>query len=134
MVRAILAAIAGFLAIGILLVFTDQITTTLSQGFNSTPGPVRFTLFSFLFGLTTGSSYCFLGGYLCAALAKENARLATLILMLGGELIGSVVVTVFWHSLPHLFAIAMLLIFAACVRAGSNFQRRGNTPAVSLQR
>lgn len=132
MVRAILAAIAGYAAISILLVFTDQIMTVMFQGFNPNPAPVRFTLFSFLFGLIAGSSYCFLGGYVCASLAKQNARLAAFILMVGGELTGIVAAIVYRRSVPYWFASMMLVVFAVCVRAGSEFQRRRDTPIASL--
>ena len=132
MVRAILAAMAGCAAIGIPLVFTDQIITLMSQGFNSTGGPVRFTLFSFLFGLLAGSSFCLLGGYVCASLAKQRARLATHILMVGGECIGIVAAIAYWKSVPHWFALTILVVFAACVRAGSEFKRRGDASMASL--
>jgi hypothetical protein len=129
MVRAILAAIAGYLGIGVLVVFTDQLFSVAIAGMNSMAAPPRSY---FLISLVTDFFYSFLGGYLCAALAKHEARRATMILLVGGELIGVIAMFALWHTVPHWFALALLVLFPAAVSAGSHFRRRGEPSAASI--
>lgn len=127
MVRAILAAIAGYLMIGLLVTFTDQVFTAM-QGFNSAGPPRSY----FLISIVTDSFYSCLGGYLCAGIAKQNSRLATLILLIGGELIGVVAFIMFWRSVPHWFGAVLLVLYPACVRAGSQFHKSREVSAASI--
>ena len=71
--------------IATLTVFTDQILTLMSQGFSPSAAPARVSSLTFALGLITASFYTFLAGYLCASLAKQNGRLATLFLIVGGN-------------------------------------------------
>ena len=87
MVRAVLSAIAGYVGIGILVVFTDQLFNLLINGFNAKATP---PLYYFVISLCTDSFYSFLGGYLCASIAKQTAPLATRILLIGGEVVGAI--------------------------------------------
>jgi hypothetical protein len=128
MVRAALGAIAGFFGIGVLVVFTDQILSVMSYGFNSTAAPTRSY---YVIRVVTDSFYSFLGGYICAGIAKQSVRLATVILLVGGELIGIAAMIPLWRTVPHWFAIGLLVLFPACAGAGSQFYRRREGP-VSL--
>jgi len=129
MVRAVLAAIAGYCGIGVLVVFTDQLFNLLINGFNAaaTPPPYYFVI-----SLFTDCFYSFLGGYLCASIAKHSAPLATRILMIGGELVGLASVIAFWHAVPHWFALALLIVFPPAVWAGSRLRVRSEPSAASI--
>src|ERR1700729_3026917 len=115
MVRAILAAIAGYLLIGLLVTFTDQIFTVMGQVVSAGSPPRTY----FIISIVTDSFYSFVCGYLCAGIAKQNARLGTLILLIGGELIGIAACIAFWRAVPHWFSGALLVLYPICVRAGS---------------
>jgi len=127
--RAVLAPIAGYVAIGILVIFTDQLFSLLTHGFDSGAQPPRYY---YALSLLTDSLYTVLGGYLCAALAGQRARRATLILIVGGELVGIGSVIAFWHTQPHWFAIALLLVYPPAVWAGSRIRMRGEPSVASL--
>ncbi len=129
MVRAVLSAIAGYVGIGILVVFTDQLFNLLINGFNAKATP---PLYYFVISLCTDSFYSFLGGYLCASIAKQTAPLATRILLIGGEVVGLISVIAFWHAQPHWFALALLIVFPPAVWAGSRLRVRGEPSAASV--
>src|SRR5579872_7041208 len=112
--RAVVAPIAGYAAIGVLVVFTDQLFSLLTHGLGSGAQPPGYY---YQLRLLTDCLYTALGGYLCAALAGERARRATLILIAGGELIGIGSVIALWHTQPHWFAIALLLVYPPAVWA-----------------
>jgi len=129
MARAVLAAIAGYVGIGLLVVFSDQLFSLLIVGFNAMASPPSYY---FVISLLSDSFYSFLGGYLCAAIAKQTAPLATMILLLGGELIGVVAIVLSWHSVPHWFGLALLVVCPAAAWAGSHFRRRGEPSVASI--
>jgi hypothetical protein len=129
MLRAVLAPIAGYAVIGVLVIFTDQLFSLLTHGFDSGATPPHSY---FLLSLVTDSLYTALGGYFCAAIARSAARRATLILILGGELIGVGAVIALWHTQPHWFAIGLLLIYPPAVWAGSRFRMRGEPSEASV--
>lgn len=83
--RVIGAAIAGYVAIGILVVCTDQVYALLVPGFKSLPMPPTYY---FALSLLTDFIYSILGGYLCAWIAGALARKATLGLIVGGRNLG----------------------------------------------
>ena len=107
---------------GVLIVFTDQLFSLLTWGFNPVAGPPRYY---YALSLLTDTFYTVLGAYCCAALARDAARAATLGLMIGGELIGISAVIALWHTTPRWFALALLLVYPPAVRAGSRARTRG---------
>ena len=127
--RAILAPIAGYVAIGVLVIFTDQLFSILTHGFNSAAPPPRYY---FGLSLVTDALYTALGGYICAAIAGSAAWRATLILIVGAELIGIGSVIALWHTQPHWFAIALLLLYPPAVWAGSRLRMRGEPSVASV--
>ena len=124
MVRAILAAVAAYLGIGALVVFTDQILSLLTHSAASPPTGY------FVTSVVTDSFHSLLGGYICAAIGKQSARLATRILLVGGELIGIGAVIAYWRSMPHWFALALLVVFPVCVASGSQLHRQREAAAI----
>jgi hypothetical protein len=122
MIRTILAIVGGYAAIGILVVTTDQIFAALIPGFRqmATPPPYYFGI-----SLLTDTIYTLAGGYLCALIAREHFRNATLGLMIFGELVGIASQIAFWNNVPHWYAIALLILFPPAVWIGSRLRSRG---------
>src|ERR1700693_5819723 len=100
MLRTVIAAIAGYALIGVLVVFTDQLFSVAIQGFSSMPTPPRNY---FVLSLLTDTFYSVLGGYLCATIARSAWKKATLGLMIGGEIVGLVTMIALWKTVPHWF-------------------------------
>ena len=100
MLRGIGAVAAGYLTIGILIIITDRFAFTPSS-----------SLKYFVVTLVTDFLYTVLGGFLCATIAGEQARGASLSLIAFGELLGVVSLVRYWGAQPHWFAIVLLLIF-----------------------
>jgi hypothetical protein len=126
MLRTVLAAIAGYVLIGVLVVFTDQLLSSM-QGFNAAAAPAG-TIFKIRLG--TDAFYSILGGFLCATIARAAAKKSTLYLMIGGELIGLAATIPLWKSQPHWFAIGLLILYPPAVWVGSWFGSR-RQPAVA---
>ena len=129
MLRAALAAIAGYLAIGVLVIFTDQLFSLIILGFNSRTTPPEYY---FVLSLITDSVYSMFGGYLCASSGKTAARRATQIMIVGGELIGLGAMIALWHTTPHWFALGLLIVYPPMVWAGSRVRIRGAPSAASV--
>ena len=127
--RAVLAPIVGYAAIGVLVVFTDQLFSLLTNGFGSASTPPGYY---FALSLVTDSIYSVLGGYLCAALGGHLARRSTLILILGGELIGLAAMMARWQTTPHWFALALLIVYPPAVWAGSRLRMRAQPSQASV--
>ena len=120
------AVIAGYMAIGILVVLTDQIFALAIPGFASlTERP----LYYFAIVLFTDTLYSAAGGYLCAVIALASAYKATLALMVFGEIMGLASTIVGWHDQPHWFAIALMLFYPPAVWAGYWLRSRRRLPA-----
>jgi hypothetical protein len=122
MVRIIGAVLAGYVGIGILVVLTDLIFAAVVPGFRAmTPAP----LYYFVTLTFTNTLYSIAGGYLCAAIARASLRTATLGLMVFGEIMGVVAVILSWHTEPHWYAFALLVLFPLAVWIGSRLRARG---------
>jgi lysylphosphatidylglycerol synthetase-like protein (DUF2156 family) len=128
MVRTIGAVLAGYVAIGVLVVLTDLIFAAAVPGFRArTPPPLYyFAILTF-----TNTLYSIGGGYLCAACARASAGTATLGLMIFGEIMGVVSTVLSWHTQPHWFAFALLVLFPLAVWIGSRLRSRGAEPIMA---
>jgi len=123
MVRIISAVLAGYVGIGVLVVLTDLIFAAVIPGFRAmTPPP----LYYFVILTFTNTLYSIGGGYLCAAIARASIRAATLGLMVFGELMGVVSTILSWHTEPHWYAFALLVLFPLAVWIGSRLRCRGS--------
>jgi len=69
--RSILAVVAGYAVIGLLVVATDAIAAAVIPGFRTMTAPPLKYLITTLF---TDSTYTVAGGYLCARIASGSAR------------------------------------------------------------
>jgi hypothetical protein len=122
MVRIIGAVLAGYVAVGVLVVLTDLIFAAAIPGFRAmTPPPLYyFAILTF-----TNTLYSIAGGYLCAAIARASLRTATLGLMIFGEIMGVVATVLNWHTEPHWYAFGLLVLFPLAVWIGSKLRSRG---------
>jgi len=116
MLRTIGAVIAGYVAIGILVVITDQIFAMSDPGFKAAAMP---PLYYFVISLATDTAYTVAGGALCALLARERSRSAALGLIALGEAIGLASTVMLWASVPHWYSFALLAIYPPAVWLGS---------------
>src|SRR3954452_17827795 len=118
--RNILAAFAGYIAIGVLVVLTDQIFSWAIPGFRTMAMPPAFY---FAVSLLTDFAYSAAGGFVCSALARDS-RTATLILVIAGETIGLAVAIARWQTMPHFFVLGLLILYPLGILVGSAIQRR----------
>jgi hypothetical protein len=113
--RVPVAALAGYLFIGVLVVITDRIFGLVIPGFKlMTMPPVYY----FAISLITDFVYSMAGGYLCAWIARERARTAALALIIIGGLIGIASQVVLWKSVPHWFGVTLVVLFPIAVWLG----------------
>jgi len=128
MLRLILSVLAGYIAIAVLVVVTDQIFAAATPGFAAAAQP---PLFYFVVSLFTDTLYSVVGGYLCVTLARARARTATIALIALGELIGLVTQIALWNTVPHWFGFGLLILYPAGIWAGSRLRARsaGLVPA-----
>jgi hypothetical protein len=122
MLRTIGSVLAGYIAVGVLVVLTDQIFAAVIPGFRTMATP---PLYYFVIVTFTDTLYTIAGGYLCAATARASARTATLGLMIFGEIAGIVSTVLGWHIQPHWFAFALLVLFPFAVWIGYRLRSRG---------
>jgi hypothetical protein len=121
MVRVVGAVLAGYAAVGVLVVLTDLIFAAVIPGFRAMATP---PLYYFAIVTCTDALYSIAGGYLCAVIAGASIRKATLGLMVFGELMGLVSTILGWHIQPHWFAMALLVLFPLAVWIGSSLRAR----------
>ena len=124
--RTVIAAIGGFLVIGVLVRSTDMLFARLVPGWKDM---AHLPLYYFAATLATDFIYCILGGYICAWIAEENRRRATLGLIVVGEVLGIVVRVVLWGVVPHWFGIGLLILYPLGVWIGSGLRGRRALPA-----
>jgi len=115
MVRIIGAVLAGYIAVGVLVVLTDQVFALAVPGFRAAATPPLYYFVTITF---TNTLYSIAGGYLCAATARAAARAATLGLMIFGEIMGVVAAVLSWRTEPHWYAFGLLVLFPLAVWIG----------------
>ena len=102
------AVLAGYLFTGMLVVITDQIFGLVIPGFKLMTMP---PFYYFAISLFTDFVYSIAGGYVCAWIARERAWRATVALMVFGDAIGLASQIVLWTTVPHWYAVALLVLF-----------------------
>jgi lysylphosphatidylglycerol synthetase-like protein (DUF2156 family) len=123
MARIIGAVLAGYVAVGVLVILTDLIFAAVVPGFRAMTPPPLYYFVTLTFSNTL---YSIAGGYLCAAIARASIHKATLGLMIFGEIMGVVAIVLSWHTEPHWYAFALLVLFPLAVWIGSRL-RSGST-------
>lgn len=121
--RTVIAVVGGFLGIGILIRITDMLFARLVAGWD----PKNPPLFYFAVSLGTDFLYSIVGGYLCALIAEEHRRKATLWLIVLGEVLGVAVQVALWGVVPHWYGIGLLILYPLGVWIGSSLRRSGTT-------
>lgn len=121
--RTVIAVLSGFLAIGVLVRFTDLLFARLVPGWD----PGQPPMFYFAVSLGTDFIYSIVGGYLCALIAEQRRREATLYLIVLGEVLGIIVQAVVWSQVPHWYAIGLLILYPLGVWIGSNLKNPRTT-------
>ena len=119
--RTVIAAISGFLAIGILVRITDMLFARLTTGWDAKNPP----LYYFAVSLGTDFVYSIVGGYLCALIAEGSRRTATLWLIVLGEILGVIVQIVLWSVVPHWYGVGLLILYPLGVWIGSALRGGG---------
>jgi len=109
------AVLAGYLFTGLLVVITDQIFGLVIPGFKLMTMP---PFYYFAISLFTDFVYSIAGGYVCAWIARERAWRATVALMVFGDAIGLASQIVLWTTVPHWYAVALLVLFPIGVWLG----------------
>jgi len=109
------AVLAGYLFTGMLVVITDQIFGLVIPGFKLMTMP---PFYYFAISLFTDFVYSIAGGYVCAWIARERAWRATVALMVFGDAIGLASQIVLWTTVPHWYAVALLVLFPIGVWLG----------------
>jgi hypothetical protein len=127
--RIIAAVLAGYVAIGVLVVITDQFFAAFIPGFKAMPLP---PLYYFVVSLGTDTLYSVFGGYLCSLIARARSQTAGLGLIVFGEVIGLASQIVLWKTVPHWFAIALLLLYPPAVWLGSRLRQQVSSEKVGL--
>lgn len=118
--RILLAVLAGYAANALLIAGTEQL---LPMAFSGTKYFVADVITQCLIQVASG--------YLCSRIAKAKRRSATIGLIAFGLLIGAVSVAASWHTEPHWYAVALLVVYAPCIWIGYRLDlRTGGTPAL----
>ena len=114
---AILGVVLGYAATGILIFGTDQLFAALIPGFRSMS--MLLPVYYFAISIVTDAIYSAIGGWICARIAKEQARGATAGLIVFGEVAGVISAFYLWHTVPHYYSFALLILYPPAVWAGS---------------
>lgn len=119
---AILGVLLGYAATGVLIFGTDQLFAVVIPGFRSMSMP---PLYYFVVSIFTDTIYSVIGGLVCAKVAKAQARGATLGLIIFGELVGVLSTFYLWHTVPHYYSFALLIVYPPAVWIGSHLAGQG---------
>lgn len=114
--RMILAILAGYILIGVLVSVTDRLLAKFLPGFAAVPGHLTSSYFAV--SLVTDFVYSVIGGYMCGRIAGERSWEATWCLIALGETIGVATQFVMWRVVPHWFGIGLLVVYPVAVWIG----------------
>jgi hypothetical protein len=122
LLRVMGAVLAGYAAIGVLVVLTDRIFGLTIPNYRTLTA-----LPPYYFAVVTGTDalYSVIGGYLCALIAGGFGMEATAGLMLLGEIAGIGSAVLSWQMQPHWFALGLLVLFPLGVWIGSRLRAGG---------
>jgi len=114
--RIAAAIVGGYALIAFLIVLSEWIF-----GFAAPQIRTAREMPSYYFAVTgvTDSIYAFIGGYVCAKIARTAHRPATIGLMALGEAIALYSTVLTWYTAPHTYSLALLILYPPLVWAGS---------------
>jgi lysylphosphatidylglycerol synthetase-like protein (DUF2156 family) len=118
--RTIAAAMAGYLANGLLVAITEQLLASRYGRFGTHLPPSYFVI-----DLITQCIFTVIGGYLCALIARTSRKTALAGMIGLALLVGMISVVASWKTEPHWYAIALLLVYAPCAWMGWMLRQRG---------
>jgi len=124
--RAVVGVIAGYLATGAFVASTDMLFARLVAGWQQMGQP---RLYYFAVTLGMDFLYSILGGYVCAVIATNHRRGATLGLIVLGSAIGLVAQALLWKTVPHWFGIGLLVLYPVAIWIGSRLGSERAVPA-----
>lgn len=119
MLRVILAVVTGYCFIGVLIFSMDQLFAHMIPGLSAMK---RLPDWYFATTMLTDTVYTFLGGWLCAAIARGNRR-ATLGLIVVGELVGIASTFYLWNQAPHFYSFFLLIVYPPAVWFGAKMRK-----------
>jgi len=110
------AIAAGYAFIGLCIILTDWIF-----GFFVPAVRAGREMPSYYYPIiiVTDSIYTFGGGYLCAIVARTANRYAAIGLMIFGELMGLASTVALWYTVPHLYSVALMMLYPPLVWTGA---------------
>jgi hypothetical protein len=129
MPRIIAAVALGYIAMGLLVVVSDQLFAAVVPGTRFLTNP---PLYYFIGSLVTDSLYAVVGGWLCAKTARASARTAAIALIVFGEVIGAASQIALWNTVPHWFGDGLLLLYPPAVWLGYVLQSRNRAAPAPL--
>lgn len=114
--RTLLAVLAGWVLVGILVVLTDLVLTKLfpKEYVAGQVPPDHLTAVS----LVTATLYSVAGGWLTARLAASRPWLHAGYLMVWGETMGLASLAMTWGQIQAWYQIGLLVLWPAAVAAG----------------
>jgi hypothetical protein len=119
MLRAIAAAVLGYVFIGALIFGTDQVWAHVIPGFTeTTKAPPTY----FAVSMLTDTIYSAIGGWLCAMIALGDKR-STWALIIIGELAGVASTVYLWNTVPHWYSFFLLIAYPPAIWYGAKFRK-----------
>jgi len=119
--RIAAAVVIGYATMGLLVIFTELILGFIVPEIRTSRDTP--TTYFVVVGITD-SLFAFVAGYMCAKFARTAFRQATLALIILGEAIALFTAFNSWYTAPHVYSIALLLLYPPLVWAGSRLRVR----------
>jgi len=116
MLRSVLSVLAGWAAVGVLVVLTDVVLGKMfpNEYVAGRIPPDRLSAVS----LATATLYSVLGGWITVKLAKSKPWRHAVYLILWGELMGVVSAVMTWGQIQAWYQIGLLIAWPIAVAAG----------------
>jgi hypothetical protein len=116
MLRSILSVLAGWAAVGLLVVLTDLVLGRLfpAEYVSGRIPPDRLSALS----LATATLYSVLGGWITARLAGSRPWRHAVYLILWGELMGAISAVMTWGQIQWWYQLGLLAAWPLAIAAG----------------
>jgi hypothetical protein len=114
--RSVGAVLAGYVAIGILVVLTDQVWSMSVRDFSALPQPPTYY---FAITLVTDFLYSAVGGLVAIRIGQRRQMRHAVGLIFFGELIGIATQIALWKTVPHWYGLSLLILYPVGVWLGA---------------